>query len=102
MRTLALGKVTVLEAIAERESIYKLLSHTTPANTSKDYASYTVDPRTRYVTLNSKLLVRLYTTHGVEISATHFYAKSVLAKCRVSKTGILTIIEALNFVWHSV
>ena len=68
MRTLALGKVTVLEAIAERESIYKLLSHTTPANTSKDFASYTVDPRTRYVTLNSKLLVRKhFITQSVEI-----------------------------------
>ena len=56
MRQLALGKVTLLEAIAERESIYRLLAQTTPENTSKDFASITVDPRTRYINLNTKLL----------------------------------------------
>lgn len=66
MRTLALGKVTALEAIAERESIYKLLAQSTPANTSKDFASYTVDPRTRYPTLNTKLLSPHQVTHLVD------------------------------------
>ena len=47
--------VTALEAIAERESIYRVLAQTTPENTSKDYASYTCDPHTRYPTLNTKV-----------------------------------------------
>ena len=47
--------VTALEAIAERESIYRVLAQTTPENTSKDYTSYTCDPHTRYPTLNTKV-----------------------------------------------
>ena len=49
--------VTALEAIAERESIYRVLAQTTPENTSKDYASYTCDPHTRYPTLNTKVWI---------------------------------------------
>ena len=30
-------------------------------------------------------------------SATRFYVKSIKANCRVPKTGILTILDALNF-----
>ena len=60
------GKVTTLEAIAERESIYRLLAQSTPENTSKDFASYTVDPRTRYITLNTKLLTPHQVTHLVD------------------------------------
>ena len=50
------GKVTTLEALAERESIYKLLPQCTPENTSKDFSSYTTDPKTRYPHFNGKLL----------------------------------------------
>lgn len=35
-----------------RESIYQVLSQTTPENTQKNYGSYTINPRTRYVTVN--------------------------------------------------
>ena len=45
------------EAIAERESIYRILGQTTPENTCKDFNSYTVDPITRYHrTMNRKLV----------------------------------------------
>ena len=51
------GKQTLLEAIAERESIYRILGQTTPENTCKDFNSYTVDPITRYHrTMNRKLV----------------------------------------------
>uniref|UniRef100_A0A673JB79 Molecule interacting with CasL protein 1 n=1 Tax=Sinocyclocheilus rhinocerous TaxID=307959 RepID=A0A673JB79_9TELE len=40
--------VLPLELLAERESMYQLLSQTTPENTSKNYASYSIDPSTRY------------------------------------------------------
>ena len=59
-------KVTVLEAIAERESIYRMLAQSTPENTSKDFASYTPDPRTRYPTINTKLLSAHQVTHLVD------------------------------------
>uniref|UniRef100_A0A8C7GUT3 Molecule interacting with CasL protein 1 n=1 Tax=Oncorhynchus kisutch TaxID=8019 RepID=A0A8C7GUT3_ONCKI len=44
-----------LEVVAERESIYQLLSQTTPENISKNYNAFSIDPATRYqhVNLNS-------------------------------------------------
>ncbi|XP_037834074.1 protein-methionine sulfoxide oxidase mical2b isoform X6 [Kryptolebias marmoratus] len=42
-----------LEALAERESIYRLLPQTTPENISKNFEQYSIDPATRYPNLNS-------------------------------------------------
>uniref|UniRef100_A0A3B4WMJ2 Molecule interacting with CasL protein 1 n=1 Tax=Seriola lalandi dorsalis TaxID=1841481 RepID=A0A3B4WMJ2_SERLL len=41
-----------LKVVAERESVYQLLSQTTPENTSKNYAGYSIDPKTRYQRVN--------------------------------------------------
>ncbi|MBN3280705.1 MICA1 monooxygenase, partial [Polyodon spathula] len=41
-----------LDVMAERESIYQLLSQTTPENTSKNYSAYSIDPSTRYPNIN--------------------------------------------------
>jgi len=49
VRSWASGKMTPLEVIAERESIYQLLSQTTPENLNKSFAQHTIDPNTRYV-----------------------------------------------------
>ncbi|XP_072419498.1 F-actin-monooxygenase mical1-like isoform X5 [Chiloscyllium punctatum] len=43
---------TPLELLAERESIYQLLSQTTPENTNKNISQYSIDPQTRYPNLN--------------------------------------------------
>ncbi|XP_043572948.1 F-actin-monooxygenase mical1 isoform X2 [Chiloscyllium plagiosum] len=43
---------TPLELLAERESIYQLLSQTTPENTNKNISQYSIDPHTRYPNLN--------------------------------------------------
>uniref|UniRef100_A0A3Q2TB41 Molecule interacting with CasL protein 1 n=1 Tax=Fundulus heteroclitus TaxID=8078 RepID=A0A3Q2TB41_FUNHE len=40
------------KVIAERESMYQLLSQTTPENTSKKYSQYSIDPATRYQRVN--------------------------------------------------
>ncbi|XP_017274751.1 F-actin-monooxygenase mical1 [Kryptolebias marmoratus] len=40
------------KVLAERESIYQLLSQTTPENTSKNYSQYSIDPKTRYQRIN--------------------------------------------------
>ncbi|XP_072320607.1 F-actin-monooxygenase MICAL2 isoform X2 [Eucyclogobius newberryi] len=42
----------VLEVLAERESVYRLLHQTTPENITKNFDQYTVDPGTRYPNLN--------------------------------------------------
>ena len=57
LRSLATGRQTLLEAIAERESMFRFLPQTTPENTSKNFSAYTVDPATRYPTLNKKLVL---------------------------------------------
>uniref|UniRef100_A0A3B4CT24 Molecule interacting with CasL protein 1 n=1 Tax=Pygocentrus nattereri TaxID=42514 RepID=A0A3B4CT24_PYGNA len=44
--------VTHLQVLAERESVYQLLSQTTPENTSKNYPAYSIDPSTRYPNVN--------------------------------------------------
>ena len=48
VRAWASGRCTPLDAMAERESVYQLLSQTTPDNTLKNFALYTIDPSTRY------------------------------------------------------
>lgn len=35
-----------------RESVYQLLSQTTPENTSKNYSAYSINPSTRYPNVN--------------------------------------------------
>ncbi|XP_051947452.1 F-actin-monooxygenase mical1-like [Xyrauchen texanus] len=45
--------VSPLQVLAERESVYQLLSQTTPENTSKNYSAYSIDPSTRYPNLKT-------------------------------------------------
>ncbi|KAI8506728.1 [F-actin]-monooxygenase mical3 [Branchiostoma belcheri] len=66
-KQLASGQLSPLEVLAERESIYKLLAQTTPANLHKNVTLYSIDPNTRYPNLNftwlPKHIIRhLYTT----------------------------------------
>uniref|UniRef100_UPI00398E9BE3 F-actin-monooxygenase MICAL3-like isoform X2 n=1 Tax=Pristiophorus japonicus TaxID=55135 RepID=UPI00398E9BE3 len=44
--------IAPVELLAERESIYQLLSQTTPGNTNKNISQYSIDPLTRYPNLN--------------------------------------------------
>uniref|UniRef100_A0A8C9TSC2 Molecule interacting with CasL protein 1 n=1 Tax=Scleropages formosus TaxID=113540 RepID=A0A8C9TSC2_SCLFO len=41
-----------VDVLAERESVYQLLSQTTPENTSKNYNAYSINPTTRYPNIN--------------------------------------------------
>ncbi|XP_054719606.1 LOW QUALITY PROTEIN: protein-methionine sulfoxide oxidase mical3a-like [Uloborus diversus] len=52
IRSWASGRLSTLQVLAERESIYRLLAQTTPENLSKDLNQYTVNPSTRYPNLN--------------------------------------------------
>ncbi|XP_030224752.1 F-actin-monooxygenase mical1 [Gadus morhua] len=51
VRSWGLG-IPYLKVLAERESVYQLLSQTTPENTNKNYTSYSIDPTTRYRHVN--------------------------------------------------
>ncbi|XP_061738741.1 F-actin-monooxygenase MICAL2 isoform X5 [Nerophis ophidion] len=54
---------TVLEVLAERESIYRLLPQTTPENITKNLEQYTIDPATRYPNLMSSCVRPLQVRH---------------------------------------
>uniref|UniRef100_A0A914WD64 F-actin monooxygenase n=1 Tax=Plectus sambesii TaxID=2011161 RepID=A0A914WD64_9BILA len=51
MRSFGLGKMGPMQILAERESAYRLLAQATPENLHKNVQKYTIDPRTRYISL---------------------------------------------------
>lgn len=58
LRQWSLGRSNPLEILAERENIYKILSHTTdgPCSDLKDnFKAYTIDPSTRYRNVSNKI-----------------------------------------------
>ncbi|KAK8384350.1 hypothetical protein O3P69_009264 [Scylla paramamosain] len=57
LRSWAAGKMSPLEVLAERESVYRLLAQTTPENLSKDHVSYMLDPSSRYPTINLRAVL---------------------------------------------
>ncbi|CAL1537118.1 unnamed protein product, partial [Lymnaea stagnalis] len=55
MRSWAMGR-TPLQVLAERESIFTVLSQTTPNYLHKNHNAYSLDPNTRYPNLNLKAI----------------------------------------------
>lgn len=47
MRSWSQGEKSVLQILAEREAIFKMLAQTTPENIAKESRKYTIDPATR-------------------------------------------------------
>ncbi|XP_047437053.1 F-actin-monooxygenase mical2b isoform X5 [Mugil cephalus] len=70
---------TVLEVLAERESIYRLLPQTTPENLAKNFEQYTVDPGTRYPNLNTACV----RPHQVR----HLYISGELNPCSLERAA---------------
>ncbi|GMR36813.1 hypothetical protein PMAYCL1PPCAC_07008, partial [Pristionchus mayeri] len=52
IRQLAVSGRDEMELVAERESVYRLLAQVTKDNMHKNITKYTIDPRTRYVSLD--------------------------------------------------
>ncbi|KAF4078681.1 hypothetical protein AMELA_G00201810 [Ameiurus melas] len=52
-----------MQVLTERESVYQLLSQTTPENTSKNHAAYSIDPSTRYPNLNVSSIKAIQVKH---------------------------------------
>ncbi|XP_047658177.1 F-actin-monooxygenase mical2b isoform X2 [Tachysurus fulvidraco] len=74
----AQGK-TPLEALSERESIYRLLPQTTAENISKNFEQHTIDPATRYPNLNSTCV----RPHQVK----HLYINGEQNPCSLERSG---------------
>uniref|UniRef100_A0A8C7QM70 Molecule interacting with CasL protein 1 n=1 Tax=Oncorhynchus mykiss TaxID=8022 RepID=A0A8C7QM70_ONCMY len=98
-----------MEVLAERESIYQLLSQTTPENTSKKYSAFSIDPATRYqhVNLNS---VKAFQVKNINIIYSfYFYSQysvgafEVLLKwCQQHTAGYDRVnVKDLNQSWRS-
>ncbi|XP_027870240.1 F-actin-monooxygenase MICAL2 isoform X5 [Xiphophorus couchianus] len=71
----------VLEVLAERESIYRLLPQTTPENIAKNFDQYTIDPSTRYPNLNSSCV----RPHQVR----HLYVTGELNSCSLERAATI-------------
>lgn len=80
VRSWAEGR-TVLEVLAERESIYRLLPQTTPENIAKNFDQYTIDPSTRYPNLNSSCI----RPHQVR----HLYITGELNSCSLERAATI-------------
>ncbi|XP_067352610.1 F-actin-monooxygenase MICAL2 isoform X10 [Channa argus] len=71
----------VLEVLAERESIYRLLPQTTPENIAKNFEQYTIDPGTRYPNLISSCVK----PHQVR----HLYISRELNSCSLERAATI-------------
>nr|XP_027209346.1 protein-methionine sulfoxide oxidase mical3a-like [Penaeus vannamei] len=98
IRSFSSGKMMPLEVLAERESIYRLLAQTTPENLSKDHSSYSLDPASRYPTINLRAVLpfqvrTLFNTddpvHLEEITNPHLVNNDELPKKRKRRGGPL-------------
>ncbi|KAM7405249.1 hypothetical protein PAMP_012525 [Pampus punctatissimus] len=74
VRSWAMG-VPHLKVLAERESIYQLLSQTTPENTSKNYADYSIDPKTRYTRVNLSSIQANQVQHLYDVDKSNSLSK---------------------------
>ncbi|XP_042266338.1 F-actin-monooxygenase mical1 [Thunnus maccoyii] len=66
-----------LKVLAERESIYQLLSQTTPENTSKNYAAYSIDPKTRYTRVNLSSIQTNQVQHLYDVDKSNSLSKKL-------------------------
>ena len=57
IRSWAGGRMTPLEVIAERESIFTVLSQTTPGRLHKNHHHYSLDPNTRSVVVYQMVII---------------------------------------------
>ncbi|XP_070410192.1 protein-methionine sulfoxide oxidase mical3b isoform X2 [Nothobranchius furzeri] len=56
----------LLEILAERESLYRLLPQTTPENMQKNISQFSVDPSTRYVNISPLTITPVQVRHLVD------------------------------------
>ncbi|KAK7067265.1 [F-actin]-monooxygenase mical3 [Halocaridina rubra] len=98
IRSFASEKVSPLEVLAERESIYRLLAQTTPENLSKDHSSYTLEPVSRYPTINLRSVLPFQVrtlfdsddpSHLEEITNPHLVSNEEIPKKRKRRDSFI-------------
>ena len=88
-----------LDLLIERESIYQLLSQTTHDNISKNYQDYTVDPFTRYINLNTKILQEAQIKHLFDNGTSPI--SSIKNKCTLNNVQSQTLMHWCQMVVQS-
>ncbi|XP_073678850.1 F-actin-monooxygenase mical1 [Garra rufa] len=90
--------VPPLEVLAERESVYQLLSQTSPENTSKNYAAYSIDPSTRYpnVNLSSIKPIQIKRQYDVEDGKANKQTKPIV-KSKPKKDSMRRLEDLLSW-----
>ncbi|XP_062871006.1 F-actin-monooxygenase mical1 [Trichomycterus rosablanca] len=84
-----------LKVLAERESVYQLLSQTTPENTRKNYSLYSIDPSTRYPNVNVSSIKPEQVQHLYDVEDFSNSNKSIKKKNDRSSTVSLRRLEDL-------
>uniref|UniRef100_A0A674BFM6 Molecule interacting with CasL protein 1 n=1 Tax=Salmo trutta TaxID=8032 RepID=A0A674BFM6_SALTR len=76
-----------MEVLAERESIYQLLSQTTPENTSKKYSAFSIDPATRYQHVNLNSVKAIQVKNLNIIYSFYFYSQRRHKATFITRSG---------------
>ncbi|RVE70993.1 hypothetical protein OJAV_G00070280 [Oryzias javanicus] len=84
-----------LKVLAERESVYQLLSQTTPENTSKKYAGYSLDPKTRYQRVNLSSIQPNQVQNLYDVDKSHPMSKKLKDKPSPGKQDTFSGFEDL-------
>lgn len=87
-----------LEVLAERESVYQLLSQTTPDNTNKNISQYNIDPASRYPNINLKAIKPSQVRHLYDTGYTereHGNAETKARRTKFSRNDSLSVYDEL-------
>ncbi|MCJ8741842.1 hypothetical protein PDJAM_G00075440 [Pangasius djambal] len=90
-----------MQVLAERESVYQLLSQTTPENTSKNYSAYSIDPSTRYPNVKASSIKPTQVQHLYNVddhSVTgKFSQKKKVPLCNKYQASLRRVVDLLNW-----
>uniref|UniRef100_A0A3Q1FTL9 Molecule interacting with CasL protein 1 n=1 Tax=Acanthochromis polyacanthus TaxID=80966 RepID=A0A3Q1FTL9_9TELE len=84
-----------LKVLAERESIYQLLSQTTPDNTSKNYAQCSIDPKTRYQSVNLSSIQAHQVQHLYDVDKSYPASKKQMDRWPTMRQDSSSVSEEL-------
>ncbi|XP_050952591.1 F-actin-monooxygenase mical1 isoform X2 [Labeo rohita] len=90
--------VPPLEVLAERESVYQLLSQASPENTSKNYAAYSIDPSTRYPNVNRSSIkpIQIKRLYDIEDGKAYKQTKPII-KTKPKKDSMRRLEDLLSW-----
>ncbi|XP_060749409.1 F-actin-monooxygenase mical1 [Tachysurus vachellii] len=90
-----------IQVLAERESVYQLLSQTTPENTSKNYSAYSINPSTRYPNVNMSSMKPTQVQHLYNfedyLDSNKSSQKEKVSLCNKYQASLRRVVDLLNW-----